>query len=165
MIRWRGVLRYDKAKGRTGSDDDEAEEGGEGSGEPGLLKGADRLEGDAAVVITEEETERRARIETQSEVNKTAFADEGDETRGKLLGLDVGSYVRVEFTQVPAELVRNFQVRRCARLCARLCATVRPRAPTTLPPSPRSCDAKRNPILRRRLPPPHTMSSAPGHSR
>ena len=47
----------------------------------------------------------------QVEVNKTAFAGEGDETRGKLLGLDVGSYVRIEFTEVPAELVRNFQVR------------------------------------------------------
>ena len=53
-------------------------------------------------------------------MNKTAFADEGDETRGKLLGLDVGSYVRVEFTQVPAELVRNFQVR--VFVCCRVSA-------------------------------------------
>ena len=63
------MARYDKAKRRTESDDDgeDADDDGEGA-TAGLLKGADKLEGDAAVVITEEEKERRARIETQVRV-------------------------------------------------------------------------------------------------
>lgn len=66
--------------------------------------------GDTDVIITEEELQRRERVKTQEEVNKEAFAAEGAETRNKLMGVAVGAYVRVEFVEVPAELVKNFQV-------------------------------------------------------
>ena len=46
----------------------------------------------------------------QAEVNKSEFAGEGDETRKALMGVAVGRYVRLEFQDVPAELVRHFQV-------------------------------------------------------
>ena len=89
--------------GSDGSDDDEDDTAG-------AAKAAALGVVDEEAALSDDERERRARVEAQGELNQTEFDDVGGETAISMLGYPVGAYVRIVFDGVPAELVDNFKV-------------------------------------------------------